>query len=95
MDLNVFKDAKIAAGKSGMTNEIKSVSVLEAFELSDLDVLNCQKTEIHQQCDQGLKLWHFVEKHIHQTISEYHDKKAQHHHNQHQCRIKAGNRSYP
>lgn len=46
MDLNVFKDAKIAAGKSGMTNEIKSVSVLEAFELSDLDVLNCQKTEI-------------------------------------------------
>ena len=46
MEFGIFKDAKVVAGKAGMTNEVKSVSVLDICEVSDFDFTPCQKTEI-------------------------------------------------
>jgi len=46
LDLDVFENAEILAGKTGLANEIKSVSVLDVCELSDFDAVDCQKTEV-------------------------------------------------
>ena len=46
MELSVFKGAEVVGGKAGMTNEVKSVSVLDVSEISDFELAEFQKTEI-------------------------------------------------
>ena len=46
LELGAFKEAAVLAGKAGLSNEVKSVSVLDICDVSDFDLINSQKTEV-------------------------------------------------
>lgn len=46
LELDAFKTAKIAAGKSGIAGEVRSVTALEAFRREDFDLFSIGKSQM-------------------------------------------------
>ncbi|MFQ7473551.1 MAG: PucR family transcriptional regulator ligand-binding domain-containing protein, partial [Anaerovoracaceae bacterium] len=46
LELDVFKDARVAAGASNLSNVVKSLSVLDVFEKDSIDFYDGNETEI-------------------------------------------------
>ena len=46
LELSVFKEAKVLAGARNLTNEVRSVSVLDIGDAADFNLLKCYDTEV-------------------------------------------------
>ena len=46
LELDVFQGAQVLAGKLNLSNDVKAISVLDAYEKEDLKLYGGDKTEI-------------------------------------------------
>ncbi len=55
LELEAFSDAEIIAGKRGLQNEIKSISVLDVCDAADIDMVQTSETELLLSSFTGMK----------------------------------------
>ena len=83
LELEAFAKAKVAAGKVNLTNEVKSISVLDAGSEAELDFYEGDRTEIlltgftgvRDDVEAQCRILHHVASHGYAALAVYHMEK--------------------